>query len=202
MPAPVLSGDRVVLRPLEERDVEVRRSYGWHREIERGYGHVRATGPMTEAEAQQWYADLLPLRDEPSWIIEVDGRAAGGIFLHSHVVEDRRARLAIGLFAPELQGHGYGTEAVLLVLAHAFGAMGLHRVDLRVLDVNAGAIACYRRCGFVEEGRERESCQVDGVWRDDIVMGILDREFRALAALPRSAVSGSPTVDPTGAARP
>ena len=180
MPAPVLSGDRVVLRPLEERDVDVRRSYGWHREIERGYGHVRETGPMTEAEAQRWYADLLAFRDEPSWIIEVDGRAAGGIFLHSLVVEDRRARLAIGLLAPALQGRGYGTEATMLVLAHAFGAMGLHRVDLRVLDFNVGAIACYRRCGFVVEGRERESCQVDGVWHDDVLMGILDREHLAL----------------------
>ena len=180
MPAPVLTGDRVVLRQLEERDVEVRHSYGWHSEIQRGYGHTRDSGPMTEAEAQQWYADLLPFRDEPSWIVEVDGRAAGGIFLHSHVVEDRRARLAIGLFAPELQGRGFGTEAAMLVLEHAFGEMGLHRIDLRVLEFNTGAIACYRRCGFVEEGRERESCCIDGQWYDDLVMGVLDREFHAL----------------------
>jgi RimJ/RimL family protein N-acetyltransferase len=58
--------------------------------------------------------------------------------------------------------------------------MGLHRIDLRVLEFNTGAIACYRRCGFVEEGRERESCCIDGQWYDDVVMGVLDREFHAL----------------------
>jgi RimJ/RimL family protein N-acetyltransferase len=36
--------------------------------------------------------------------------------------------------------------------------MNLHRVDLRVLAFNDGAIASYRKCGFVQEGCERESC--------------------------------------------
>ena len=179
MPAPVLTGERVVLRPVEERDRDVRRSYGYHREIERGYGNVHETRPMTEAEAQSWYDGLLDRLDEPCWVIEVEGHLAGIVFLQSHHVEDRRARLAIGLAAPHLQGRGYGTEAVMLVLGHAFGSMSLHRVDLRVLEFNAGAIACYRRCGFVEEGREREDCLLEGEWYDDIVMGILDREFHA-----------------------
>ena len=31
----------------------------------------------------------------------------------------------------------------------AFGILGLHRIDLRVLAYNTRAISCYRRCGFV-----------------------------------------------------
>jgi RimJ/RimL family protein N-acetyltransferase len=58
--------------------------------------------------------------------------------------------------------------------------MALHRVDLRVLEFNTGAIPCYRACGFVEEGRERESCVLEGEWYDDIFMGVLEHEFRAL----------------------
>ena len=180
MPAPVLTGDRVVLRPVEERDRDVRRSFGYHREIERGYGYVRDSGPMSETEAQEWYDGFLARRDEPCWVIEVEGRLAGVVFLHAHEVDDRRARLAIGFAAPEFQGRGYGTESVMLVLGHAFGAMDLHRVDLRVLEFNTGAIACYRRCGFVEEGRQREDCLLEGEWYDDIMMGILDREYHDL----------------------
>lgn len=33
--------------------------------------------------------------------------------------------------------------------------------------------------GFVEEGRERESCWVEGQRHDDVVMGVIDREFAA-----------------------
>ena len=46
-----------------------------------------------------------------------------------------------------------------------------------MLAYNTRAIACYARCGFVEEGREREAAYVDGTWHDDVVMGILDREL-------------------------
>ena len=89
----------------------------------------------------------------------------------------RKARLAIGLYAPQFLGRGLGAESLRLVLRHAFGTLGMHRVDLRVLDFNDRAIAAYRACGFVEEGRERESCWVEGRWHDDVIMGVLDREF-------------------------
>jgi RimJ/RimL family protein N-acetyltransferase len=46
-----------------------------------------------------------------------------------------------------------------------------------VLASNARAIACYRKCGFIKEGREREAAFVGGVWQDDLIMGLLDREF-------------------------
>lgn len=84
--------------------------------------------------------------------------------------------LAIGIDDPACLGQGYGTEAIRLALAYAFRS-GLRRVSLRVLASNARAIACYRKCGFVEEGRERETACADGIRQDDIVMGLLDREF-------------------------
>jgi len=100
----------------------------------------------------------------------------GLAFLQGIREVDAKARFAIGLLSPDLLGQGYGSEATRLVLAHAFGAMGLHRVDLRVLSFNERAIAMYRRCGFVEEGRERDSCRIGEDWYDDVIMGILAHE--------------------------
>ena len=53
----------------------------------------------------------------------------------------------------------------------------LHRISVRVLEYNARAIRTYKKCGFVVEGRERQSALVDGTWYDDVIMGILDGEF-------------------------
>ena len=39
------------------------------------------------------------------------------------------------------------------------------------------AIGAYVKCGFAIEGREREAALVDGTWYDDVMMGILDREW-------------------------
>ena len=106
-----------------------------------------------------------------------EGEAVGAAFLHAINAEDRRARYAIGLYDPSFFGRGLGQQATRLVLQHAFETLMLHRVDLRVLDYNHRAIATYRACGFVEEGRERETCFLDGRWYDDVVMAVLEHEF-------------------------
>jgi RimJ/RimL family protein N-acetyltransferase len=69
-----------------------------------------------------------------------------------------------------------------LALDYAFRALGLHRVSVRVLAHNARAIRAYQKCGFVAEGREREAAFIDGAWYDDLIMGVLDRDFAASGA--------------------
>jgi RimJ/RimL family protein N-acetyltransferase len=54
------------------------------------------------------------------------------------------------------------------VLEFAFATLGLARVELRVLDFNQSAIACYQRCGFVETGRE--PVQLGDAAADDVTM--------------------------------
>ena len=79
---------------------------------------------------------------------------------HNVDSHDRRAALAIGIEDPALLDRGLGTEALRLALGFGF-ATGLHRVSVRVLTSNARAIACYSKCGFVEEGRERKAASVE-----------------------------------------
>lgn len=90
--------------------------------------------------------------------------------------------MAVGIFDPASLGRGLGSEAIKLLLHHAFGAMGLHRIGIRVLAYNKRAIRAYEKCGFVIEGRERETALVNGAWHDDIMMGLLEHEFQALEA--------------------
>ena len=79
---------------------------------------------------------------------------------HNVDSHDRRAALANRHRRPARLDRGLGTEALRLALGFGF-ATGLHRVSVRVLTSNARAIACYRKCGFVEEGREREAVSVE-----------------------------------------
>ena len=79
-------------------------------------------------------------------------------------------------------GHGYGTEATQLMLDHAFGTLGLHRIGLFVFEFNERAIRAYRRCGFVIEGRSRESVWRDGRWWDELAMSVLESDWRRTRA--------------------
>ncbi|MFL6175089.1 MAG: GNAT family N-acetyltransferase [Ornithinibacter sp.] len=187
MTAPTLVGERVMLRAFRDDDRAARQRHGWHREIERGYGADTRTRAMSDEEAEAWLGHLAAAaaRGATSWAVESEGELVGAAFLSDLREGDRKARLAVGMYAPQFLGRGMGREAIRLVLRHAFGTLGMHRVDLKVLHFNERAIAAYRACGFVEEGRERESCWVDGHWHDDIVMGVLDREFGAVDAAGR-----------------
>lgn len=79
-------------------------------------------------------------------------------------------------------GRGCGTEATRLMLDHAFGTLGLHRVALAVFAFNERAIRSYRKIGFVEEGRSREAIWRDGSFWDEIQMSMLEQEWRAIRA--------------------
>jgi RimJ/RimL family protein N-acetyltransferase len=79
----------------------------------------------------------------------------------------------------DVWSRGHGTEATRLMLDHAFGTLGLHRVALSVFAFNERAIRAYLRAGFTIEGRAREAIWRDGAWWDEITMSILELEWRA-----------------------
>ena len=177
MAAPILTGPRVTLRPVTSIDAAARRALGWHREIEAQYGDVRESGSMTEAESQGWL-EAATAAGDTFWVVDVGGVLAGSARLHSFRTADRKAAYAVGMFSPRFIGAGVGTETTRLVLDHAFGGLGLHRVHLRVLASNTRAVACYERCGFLVEGRERQSCRAGDAWEDDLLMGVLATDPR------------------------
>ena len=184
---PVLQGSAVTLRRPWPEDAAERLALGNDAGIMRMFG-ADATDwpPMTEARATCWVDEITA--HPHAWVVEHGGRFLGDVRLDALNQHDARARLAIGLYDPDKLGKGLGREAIRLVLAHAFGALGLHRVSLRVVAYNTRAIRCYSACGFAVEGREREAALVGGERYDDIMMGVLAREFR-----PRDEPSESPT---------
>ena len=63
----------------------------------------------------------------------------------------------------------------------AFEEMNLNRVYLTTDENNSRALACYRKCGFREEGRLRQDRFLEGRYWDTIVMGVLREEFENMA---------------------
>ncbi|MFT5874401.1 MAG: RimJ/RimL family protein N-acetyltransferase [Clostridium sp.] len=72
---------------------------------------------------------------------------------------------------------GYGQDSIKVLLKYLFMDMAAQRVELEVLDFNTRAIQCYKKCGFVEEGKKRKTCFSYGIYKDIIIMGILRDEF-------------------------
>jgi RimJ/RimL family protein N-acetyltransferase len=170
----MLSGRRVTLRAPQPGDVADRLAAGRDPEFRRMVGATDPSpAPLTLAEAERWYAELL--REPCGWIIEHAGRCIGVARLHGIEAAARRVHLAVGIFAPEHRGRGLGGEVVALLLVYAFGPLGMAEVHLRVLAFNTRAIACYRRCGFREVGREAVTIGAERA--EDVLMVLTVAEF-------------------------
>lgn len=79
---------------------------------------------------------------------------------------------------PAAQGQGFATEAVVAMLDHLFGPVGLHRCTALIVVENVASQHLVAKLGFQLEGRQRENYFVGGAWRDDFVYGLLAREWR------------------------
>ncbi|KQV92049.1 GNAT family N-acetyltransferase [Pelomonas sp. Root1237] len=63
-------------------------------------------------------------------------------------------------------GRGYASEAVRLVLAKAFGELGLMRVEANARVGNGGSVKVLLRNGFRQFGHSLRSFELGGVWHD------------------------------------
>jgi RimJ/RimL family protein N-acetyltransferase len=174
---PTLTGIHATIRRVRADDGEGFFALNGDPDIHEMFGGSRDTfRPMTREAAE---AMVKRLSEHPfAWVIEHAFRVIGEARLDRVDMQDRRASFAIGILDPQCLGRGIGTEAMRLVLQFAFDQLKLHRISVRVLAYNERAIRSYQRCGFVIEGRERGAAWVNGEWHDDIIMGLLDREFR------------------------
>ncbi|MCJ8012835.1 GNAT family N-acetyltransferase [Paenibacillus sp. KQZ6P-2] len=104
-------------------------------------------------------------------VAEADGTVCGYVgFSHptklagnSHVYE---INIAVH---PTYQREGIGTRLIRAAKTWAVQE-GKLKLRLRVLSTNPGAIAFYRKNGFVEEGRLMDEYQVEGRYVDEIWM--------------------------------
>ena len=100
--------------------------------------------------------------------------AGGQIIGMLHVEASRHGFGELGMLVHrDWRGRGAGSALVQAGTDWARGH-GLHKLCLEVFARNAAAIALYRKCGFIEEGRRaRQYRRASGELWDTIMMGLV-----------------------------
>jgi RimJ/RimL family protein N-acetyltransferase len=176
---PTLTGKSVLLRPVTREDApglvellndpEVRRLTGAH-------GPVR---PGVLERAEDWYSSRADA-DDRLYLAIVDqaaGEFVGEVVLYDLDADNRSCVFRIALIGSRVFGRGFGTEAIRLILAHAFDTVGVHRVELEVYSFNPRARHVYEQVGFVREGTKRHALHWHGDWIDAEIMAVLAGEW-------------------------
>lgn len=96
-------------------------------------------------------------------------------------LEPDHGRGALGLVIGEraLWGRGYGREALEGLLRVCFERLALRRVGAQVYATNARSLRLFEGAGFVREGALREHVVKDGAPVDEVMLGLLRREWLA-----------------------
>lgn len=111
-------------------------------------------------------------------IIAPDGRIIGESVINEIDWELRRANFRIALFHAGECGRGIGTWAIRITRDFAFEKLKLHRLELDVFSFNPRAQKAYLAAGFKREGVLRDAVWDGAAYADDILMAILEEEWR------------------------
>ena len=79
--------------------------------------------------------------------------------------------------APSWRGTGVFLEAARLVGSFAFGTVGIHRLEARVLLQNGRANGALRKLGAVQEGILRESMRRGNEYLDQVLWSVLKEDW-------------------------
>lgn len=174
---PTLTGALVRLRPFLEADLPAMTAAIADPEVRRLTGSVRSTAEAhrpddDEEKLREWY---LSRGDQPDRldlaVVDIaSAECVGEVVLNEWDPVARSCNFRT-LLAPDRQDCGLGTEALALLLDHAF-EVGVQRVTLTVFTFNTRAIYVYERAGFAIEGTVERALEFDDVWYAEHLMAI------------------------------
>ena len=105
--------------------------------------------------------------------IRVEGRLAGQVTV-DNVVRGAMRSGHLGYWIDRaVAGRGMASLAVALVCDHAFGPVGLHRLQADIRPENTRSQRLVERLGFRREGLLRRYLDIDGDWRDHYTYALL-----------------------------
>ncbi len=177
-----LTGERIILREYRQEDLIHMRKWVNDYEITKYLSNIFLY-PQSKVDTEKFLNAMI------------DGNinTKGFVIAHKDTEEyigqldlikidwpNRVGTIGVVIGTKENLGKGYGTEAIKLLQEFAFNKLNLNKLELDVRSFNERAIACYKKCGFIEEGRIRENFYVDGKYTDTIRMGLLKREWKSI----------------------
>ena len=170
-------GRYVVLEPLGAEHVDG--LWAAAQGADSSWAHLRF-GPFPSKDAfAENVAELMARDGQPFWAVRPrEGDAPQGWLSYCDIYQaDRAIEIGQIWFAPSLQRTRSATEAIYLLMDHAFSVLGYRRLVWRCSANNAASLNAAERFGFRAEGLWRGGAFIKGQVRDVAWHAILDEEW-------------------------
>ncbi|SDM22165.1 Protein N-acetyltransferase, RimJ/RimL family [Allokutzneria albata] len=177
--------DRLLLRAFTPDDFDALHDIRSRPDVVRYlYFDVQSREDVRESLAKrldQWHLE----KEGEALVLAVErkdtGRLIGDVVLFWHSEVHKRGELGF-VFHPDHHGHGFAGEAAREVLRLGFEELGLHRIEGRCDARNTASARLLERLGMRREGLFLENEFVKGEWCDELVLAVLDREWKGARA--------------------
>ncbi len=178
-----LSGQRVSLRAIRPEDdapVLYGQAHG-SASVEKIWDYM-PYGPFAEVAAMRtWLEACAGREDTIFYVIEDHRHGASGMCSYLEI-EPAHGATEIGhiWFAPRLQRTAEATEAIYLMMGHAFEVLGNRRLQWKCNALNASSRSAAVRFGFSYERIAYQHKVVKGCNRDTAYYSLMDHEWPAV----------------------
>ncbi len=162
--SPLVAGARIFLRHPRKNDME---EFTRLVIASRRFLHPWAT-PASTPEAYAHYLRYTRRASVCAGLICRNGdRSIMGVCNLSQIFLGNLKSAYLGYWiGAKFAGQGYMTEAIDLMLSHAFETLRLHRIEANIQPENASSKAVVLRLGFRLEGFSPRYLKVAGRWKD------------------------------------
>ena len=178
----MLTGDRIRLTEYKKEYIELAKEYINEPEVCLNL-NPGIPFPVTLEEEKDWFEEQR--KDDNTYNFAIvtndpEEKYIGGCGIHDIDWKNSVAHIGIFIGHRNYRNNGYGTESISLLLDFVFNQTTLNKIMLEVFSFNKRAINSYKKNGFIEEGRLRENIFRNGEYHDEIIMGILRREYEKM----------------------
>ncbi|NWG71682.1 MAG: GNAT family N-acetyltransferase [Parvularculaceae bacterium] len=172
---PIIQAGPVLLRPAQYEDY-----FAWKRLREKSRAHLTAweqdwtenemTPQAFRLRVRSYWREMKRGTAAAFLVVGAEGEAlVGGITL-SNIRYGASCSGMLGYWiGVDYLRRGYGQAAVEGLLDHAFGRLGLHRVEAACQPANEASKRLLLSAGFRQEGFAREYLRINGAWRDHLL---------------------------------
>jgi RimJ/RimL family protein N-acetyltransferase len=182
-----LIGERIYLRAVTEEDLP--NYFSWLDDQETTRWMQRGIYPNNMEDMKSYYSSmqqggnmLLAIIKKAEHTEDMKNplcveKHIGNISLSNLHPTFRTAEISI-IIGEQVRGCGYGTEAIKLLVDHAFTRMNLNRLQAGAVVKNIGCIRAFEKAGFQKEGILRQAYYCEGEYQDVQIMSILKDDWR------------------------
>ena len=177
----ILEDDFVLLRPLQESDVENLLEISINEPDTWNFSLIRANGKENLIRYIQLAIKARENKTDFPFIVfdKKSGKYAGSTRFYDINLAFKTLQLGYTWYGKDFRGTGLNKHCKYLLLQFAFETLGMERVEFRADNDNKRSIAAMKSIGCKEEGILRNHMPTLGsaVRRDSIILSILRNEW-------------------------